>query len=162
MIQLRQNIVLPIFVLLFSLTTAAQNDNAKYDSKLVVFNSSDLVGLLESIVTTKNTCGTSNIVNWYIDLKEPSSATVSQGRIANLIELTDSESREIYTTLINNKVVFILANDKEKFFSDTGFVIDLSDYVNKSVIVFEDFSHWMINIENDSYSISAKRIWKCN
>ncbi|WP_062062986.1 hypothetical protein [Aquimarina longa] len=151
-------------ILLSSLIGCAQNkeDQLKYNSELVFFNDLGLVKLLENIIIDKNSCkNIKKSIDWYIDFKESESIVVSEGRIANLIELIDPKKRKIYTTTINNKVVFLLMANKKGLLSKTGLSIDLSSFSDKSTLSFEDFSSWLIKSQNGSYKIADSQIWKC-
>ena len=164
-LKFKTKLFLAISIMLLSSSIGcAQNkeDQLKYSSELVFFNDLELIKLLENIIVDKNSCKkTKKSINWYIDFKESESIVISEGRIANVIELIDPKKRKNYVTTINNKVVFILMDNEKGLLSKTGLPVDLSSFAGKSTLSFEDFSSWLIKSQNGSYKIADSQIWKC-
>jgi len=131
-------------------------------SELIIFKEKYFVESLEKIIKLENNCArNSNNHNWYIERQQDSSYLVSINRIGNLLH--NLEGRNIYTTIINNQIVFLITQSENDFFSKTGYFIDLKKYKNLEYILFEDFSSWLIaKDENENFVIKDKMIFKCN
>lgn len=159
---LTYNILLIIF---FSFSIAkGQNNDINRTSELVFFNDQKLVSLLKDIIRKENGCQDwRKNINWYIDIKEEyKSIIITQGRLANLIELNEGKKR-IYTTVINENIVFVIMKNKDEIsLLDTGFSLDLSEFFNKSTLAFESFSTWLVEYDKGTYQLTNSHIRKCD
>ncbi|MEO9954206.1 hypothetical protein [Nonlabens sp.] len=155
-----------IFVLIFfcTLFCYAQKENSTTHSNLVFFKNEQLIKELENIIGKKDTCqNNKNKFNWYVDFKENDYILVTQGKIANLMELNNYQEKAILSTVINNNVVFVVINKQNDLLFKTDFNIDLSNYVGKSVISFRDISAWLIKKDTQNcYHLVDSQIRKCD
>ena len=130
-------------------------------SELIFFNDQKFTKLIENIIESKKNCGAiSKNHNWYIEEIDDGTLIVSLSRIGNLLQ--DIGDRKIYSTVVNNTMVFYITQNKTKNFSRTGFFVDLSNYKNYEYVLFEDFSSWVIVQKGDSFHVKNKQIWDCD
>jgi len=140
----------------------AQNSYPITSSEMVFFNNEQLAKSLGNIICDKNACQDKRKkINWYVDFKEDN-IVLTQGRIANLMELSKAPKRKIFTTVINDNIVFVLMDNEKNLLSKTGFSVNLKGFINKSTIAFEDFSVWLIKEDNKTYRLIDSQIRKCN
>jgi hypothetical protein len=85
---------------------------------------------------------------------------ITQGRsIENLLPVTGINN--IYTTFIDDKIVFILSD--ENIFKNTGFSVDLGEFVGKINHSIIDSSFWVIRKTNKKkYQIVKEKIYRCD
>lgn len=147
-----------IFILMVSFLSFGQTDK----SELITFKNKNFIKSIENILSTKKNCAeSSNNHNWYIEKKENGSFIVAIGRIGNLLQ--NLEEKELYTTVIGNKVMFYITQKEDNLASRTGYFIDLNKYVNLEYVLFEDFSSWLImKDEKKDYVIKGEKLFKCN
>lgn len=154
-----------IIVAIFSFyTMKGQSSDINKNSEFVFVKDQKLVQLLKDIICKENACQDPNKkIHWYVDFKEEfKSIIITQGRIADLMELNDGE-KVIYTTTINENIVFLLLKNKsDSLLSETGFQMDLSSYLGRSTLVFEDFSAWLVTYNNGVYKLKDTHIRKCD
>jgi hypothetical protein len=158
-------ILIKVFILILALFSLTSSNSQNFEkSEIVFFNDSNVIDLLEGIVIQGNTCSQNGkVIDWYIDFEDKYRLIVSRGRIENLLEIAKSEKKRIYTTSINNQIVFISTSYDCNLFTKTRFFIDLKQHLNKAIVVFEDFSSWLITRDKkDDFVIKNKRIFKCN
>ncbi len=159
MVKMRGNVVL-LLLIFFSAILNGQNLDK---SNVVFFKDAKLNELLQTIITTENTCTKNGkIIDWYIDFKDENRFVVSKGRIGNLLEVAKIDNKSVHSTSINGKLVFILTAYDDGLYSKTRFCIDMTEYLDKAEVVFEDFSSWLIENRNGIYSIKDKRVFNCN
>lgn len=147
-----------ILILMISFLSFGQTDK----SELITFKDEGFIKSLQNIIKPKNNCEiSSNNHNWYIESKSNGSFIVSISRISNLLQ--DLEKKNIYTTIINNQVVFYITQNENDIFLKTKYFIDLSKYANYEYVLFEDFSSWLITKDGkNDFIVKDKRIFKCN
>jgi len=137
-------------------------ENFVYCSEVVTINSNELLSLLERIISNENVHSKNEkSIIWYLEHKVNGNIVVSQTRILSLVELAKIEELNILTTIINNRIVFIIHKDEIGVYDKSGFKIDLKEYVTDDLIVyFEDYNSWLVNYENGKYKIIDSYIWK--
>lgn len=152
--------IIIVLILLLSYTKVLAQDN---NSNLVFIKDNNLRDLLEIIITNENTCSSySKTINWYVDFKHDNTILVSQSRIANLLESLKNNKREILTTIINDKIVFLVTKNDKNLFYKSEFSINLEEFKNNEIVLFEDFSAWKIKSNEKRYEVVNKIIFKCN
>lgn len=136
-----------------------------YKSELIIFKNPELINKLENIITEDNSCKKiKKNLDWYIEFNNSKQIIVTQGRIANLIELNnDSPKIRIHTTIINNQIVFVLmSNEYQNLISKSGFQIGLDNKIGETSLAFEHFSYWIIKNDIDLFKIVNSKIVKCD
>lgn len=148
---------------LLSFSAKGQNSDFNENAEVVFFENPNLVKVLENVICDKNACSDKRKkVNWYVDFKNAETIIITQGRIANLIELNEGKERNIFATVVNDNIVFVLIGNEGVPLSKTGFSLDLSDFANKSTLAFEDFSAWLVKYRDGSYKLIESHIRKCD
>ena len=130
-------------------------------SELVTFNDENFIKSIQKLIKSRNNCVSESIShNWYIESQKNGSFIVSINRIGNLLQ--SLEKKNIYTTLINNQIVFYITQNDNNDILETSYFIDLSKYVDYEYVLFEDFSSWLIVKDNNNFVIKEKNLFKCN
>ncbi len=154
--QLKFKLLILLFLFNIIIMYSQNKDNFVLSSELITINNNEFLSILEKIISENK-----NYAFWYFEQKENDRIVVSQSRLLSLVELVGAEKLNISTTIINNKIVFIIYKNDISVLDKSGFKIDLSEYVTEDLIVyFEDYSSWLISYENGKYKIIDSYIWK--
>ena len=154
--QLKFKLLILLFLFNIIILYSQNKDNFVLSSELITINNNEFLSILEKIISENK-----NYAFWYFEQKENDRIVVSQSRLLSLVELVGAEKLNISTTIINNKIVFIIYKNDISVLDKSGFKIDLSEYVTEDLIVyFEDYSSWLISYENGKYKIIDSYIWK--
>lgn len=151
-----------IYILIFASMISFLSFGQIDKSELVTFNNKYFIESIKEIIKPENNCvKNSNNHNWYIESQKDGSYLVSINRIGNILQTV--ENKNIYTTIINNQVVFFIIKEKSNFISKTGYFIDLNKYKDFEYVLFEDFSSWLVaEGEGNGFTIKNKNMFKCN
>lgn len=151
-----------ILVFLFcSIFSYSQNTEKKYNSEIVFLKDSNLKKLIEGIMTKKQCCVDMKGLDWYLEYKKDNILIVSQTEMVNLMAIENINN--IYTTVIADRVLFIINKNKEFFFKSSNYFVDLSSFVGKSNYTVAEYSFWIIQkTGNNQYKIIKERIYKHN
>lgn len=156
--MITSRIYLSIFALMISFLSFGQIDK----SELITLKDKYFIESIQEIIKPENNCAkSSRNHNWYIESQADGSYLVSINRIGNLLHTL--EDKKIYTTIINNQIVFFITQTESDFILKTGYFIDLIKYKDFEYVLFEDFSSWLITKnEEENYVVKDKRMFKCN
>jgi hypothetical protein len=130
----------------------------EYSSKIVFFHDLKLKEILKEIIIKKKTCGNDGDY-WYVDFMKNDLIMITQDRIENLV--LSKGINNIYTTFIDDKIVFIICD--KNIFNNTGFSVNLGEFVGKINHSIEDSSFWVIQKTNKKkYQIVKEKIYRCD
>ncbi len=147
-----------IFVLMISCLSFGQVDR----SELITFKNKYFVELVQQVIKSKHNCNkNSSNHNWYIESQQDGSYLISINRISNLLHTLGN--KQLYTTIINNQIVFFITQKENNFFSKKGYFIDLNNYKDSEYVLFEDFSYWLVaKSKKHDFAIKNEKTFKCN
>ena len=147
----------------FNIYCYSQVDNIekKHTSEIVFLKDSNLKNLIKEIIKKDSSCKTEGL-NWYIDFMKDDIILISKYSIENLI--AGKGINKIYTTTIDNRIVFIVNTENiNDDFIESGYLLDLSSYINKSNYSIVDYSFWVIQKkEKNKYTIVKEKKYRCN
>jgi hypothetical protein len=156
---MKKLIAVSMFLFFNNLSYAQVNLKKEKLSKVVFFKELELKKTLNEIITKKNPCKKEGKY-WYVEFMKNDLIMITQGRsIENLLPVTGINN--IYTTFIDDKIVFILSD--ENIFKNTGFSVDLGEFVGKINHSIIDSSFWVIRKTNKKkYQIVKEKIYRCD
>lgn len=135
-----------------------------YDSELVLFKNINFIKKLEEIIIKENSCKKiKKNIDWYIEFKDSKEIIITHSRISNLYEIYgDSPELDIYTTIINNQIVFVLLkNNDNRIISKTGLKVNLSNNLGKITLAAEHYSYWIVENNMNTFKIIGSKIINC-
>lgn len=153
-------IIIVLFICFFQNQSFGQEN---FDADLVIIKNEQLLNLLNNIIISKNSCSkeNSNIV-WSLDIKKKEEIILSQSRIPNLIEISKIKGRNVGVSIINNQLIFILYDEPNNLLFKPNLKIELNSYKKEDLLLFEEFSAWLISIRDNTYYLASKKLWECN
>lgn len=139
--------ILSTLYLFFSLIFFGYSQEANIkngsSSEIVFLKDCNLKKVIKKIVTDKTNDCNERGANWYIDFMKDNFILVSKNTIRNLI--ISNEIDKIYTTVLDDNILFILNSDSTKdSFDKTGYSLDLSSSIGKMDYSTVDYSFWII------------------
>ncbi|HQE35094.1 MAG TPA: hypothetical protein PLQ70_10535 [Flavobacterium alvei] len=146
----------------FNISSYSQVDNfqKKYTSEIIFLKDLNLKNLIKEIIKKDSYCKTEGL-DWYIDFMKDDIILISKNSIGNLIAARGIN--QIYTTTIDDKILFIInAENINDTFIKSGYLSDLSSFIDKSNYSTIDYSFWVIQKnEKNKYKIIKEKIYRC-